>query len=178
MMKQKLLFGIVAACLLFSGLGEVRLAKACAGYTITVGSTGTLQQELLTQILSLLISQRTGTNIQMARFDSQAELLAAAKRHDIDLLVVAGGTTDAVADLSKQGLVLLAPFGCDNARLVPAFQAATLKRFPALKRLVSKLGGLIDDDTFKRLAEEVNTGSNPRAVAKKFLAEQKLIFGG
>lgn len=175
MMKQKLLFGIVAACLLFSGLGEVRSAKACAGHTITIGSTGTLQQELLTQILSLLISQRTGTNIRVTRFGSQVELLAAAKRHDIDLLVVTDGT---VAALSEQDLVLLAPLDGNNTRLVPAFHMSTMKKFPALKRLINRLGGLIDDDTLERLAAEVSSGSNPRAVAKKFLAEQKLIFGG
>jgi osmoprotectant transport system substrate-binding protein len=180
-MKQKILLGVAVLCLILGGMGGIKPAKACAGYTLMVGSTGTLRQELLTQILSLLISQRTGTNIQMVRYKSQSDLLAAASRHEVDLLVTdAGpsGATDRQRFLSKQGLMLLEPFGCRNAQIAPVFQAATLKRFPALKRLVSRLGGMIDDETMERLEADVISENNLRDVVKKFLAEQKLIFGG
>ena len=181
MTNLKVYFAIVVLGLFFGGPGGVTPAKACAGYTITVGSTGTLQQDLLTQILSLLISERTGTNIQIVRLDSQTDLLAAAGRHEIDLLVVdtgPAGSVDIHQSLSDQALIPLEPFGCRNAMIAPVFQSATLKKFPALKRLVNRLGGMIDDKTLERLEAEVTGSRNPRDLAKKFLTEKKLIYGG
>jgi osmoprotectant transport system substrate-binding protein len=180
MMKQLLLGGIFF-CLIFCGSGAVTPAKACAGYTLILGSNGSLQQELLTQILSLLISQRTGTTIQLVRYASQAELLAAASGHEVDLLVVEvnpAGTIDSRQVLDDSELVLLEPFGYDNAQVAPVFQPAALKRFPALKRLVNRHAGLIDDLALQRLEAEVASNHNQRDVAYKFLSEQKLIFGG
>ena len=60
---------------------------------------------------------------------------------------------------------------------MPAFQAETLKRFPALQRLINRLAGIIDDATLLRLEEELAAGSDLRAAAKKFLTEQNLVFG-
>lgn len=180
MIKQLLLSGMFF-CLILSGTGAATSASACAGYTLILGSNGSLQQELLTQILSLLISQRTGTTIQMVRYGSQAELLAAASKHEVDLLVAAVGpaaTSDSRLVLNDPELVPLAPFGLENSQVAPVFQAATLKRFPALKRLVNRLAGQIDDQTLERLATELASNRNQREVARKFLSEQQLIFAG
>ena len=180
MKRQGFRFGLLLFGLLIPGLAVPPEAAACAGYTITVGSDGSRPQELLTQIMAELIRQRTGTNIRLVRYKSEAELLAAAGRHDIDLLVA---TLDPAVQIgqqpfSEQKLLVLQPFGYLDSRVVPVFRVETLKRFPALRRLVNRLGGKIDDDTLRRLAAQLDDEQNVRAVAKKFLAEQKLVFGG
>lgn len=175
MIRQKLFIGIIALFLFLAGVGNISPVQACAGYTISVGSTGTLQQDLLTQILSLLISQRTGTNIKRVSYNSQAEMVTAAGRHQVDLLVADLGAAGQ-QPFSELGLVPLEPFGYRDAQIIPVFHPETLKRFPALKRLVNRLNGLIDDQTMERL-EAAATDSNLRDVAHKFLSEQKLIFG-
>ena len=128
--------------------------------------------------MSELIRQRTGTKIRLVRFKFQDELLEAAKRKEVDLLVVTTQPTTVKNDLFLEGrLRLLKPFGYQDFQVMPAFQTETLKRFPALQRLINRLAGIIDDATLLRLEEELAAGSDLRAVAKKFLTEQNLVFG-
>jgi len=174
MIVRKFFLSLLIVASVFVGCGSFSPAHACAGYTIIVGSDGSQRQELMTQIMAELIRQRTGTKIQFARFGSQEELLAAAERHDVDLLVVASTQIDLI---NQEKLQLLKPFGFQNDQVMPAFQVATLKRFPALQRLVNRLAGIVDDATLLSLEENLKTAKNLRAVAKKFLTEQKLVFG-
>lgn len=180
-MMQRLLFGGLLLCLILCGAGAVTTARACAGYTLNLGSDGSLQQELLMQIFSQLISQRTGTTIQLVRYESQAELLAAASRHEVDLLVTEVDSTGAIANRrfsADPKLLLLEPFGDRNFRLAPVFQAETLKRFPALKRLINRLAGLLDEPALQGLDVAAASNPNLREVAHQFLTAQKMIFGG
>lgn len=176
LMKRNVLLGLIILCLGFGGVFSASSANACAGHTITIGSNGSLQQNLLVQVMSLLINRRTGTNIKMLRFDSPSELLAAAERHEVDLLV-ADIEEHKVQLLSSTELVTLEPFGFSDAQVAPVFHSATLKKFPALKRLIGRLRGTIDDDTLWKLQHQATGGVNLRELAKKFLLEQKLIFG-
>ncbi len=178
-MLRKFLLGLLVIGLICSGFGELPSARACAGYTLALGTDGSQSQELLAQIMAELIRQRTGTKIQLVRFKSQSELLAAAKRQEVDLLVAVVTQTGAAENnLFHDGqLRLLKPFGYQDSQVLPAFQAATLKRFPALPRLINRLAGIIDDATLLRLQEGLSAGSDLRASAKKFLTEQRLIFG-
>ncbi len=178
-MVTKLLLGLLAMGLVFGLLGEPPRAHACAGYTITVGSDGSSQQELITQIMAELIRQRTGTKIKLVRFNSQAELLMAAEQHAVDLVMVTSAQPAVTGEglLPENMLRQLKPFGYQEGQVMPAFHAATLKRFPALQRLINRLAGEIDDATLQQLLEEVRAEADLRAVAKKFLHERKLIFG-
>lgn len=173
-MGWRILLGLMLVSLVGNDFASFPQAQACAGYTIIVGSDGSPRQELLTQIMAELIRQRTGTKIQFSRFATQGELLAAAERHDVDLLVVAVTQDDL---FSKDQLQVLKPFGYQNSQVMPAFQVATLKRFPALQRLVNRLAGIIDDATLRYLEKSLNAGSDLRDVAKKFLTERNLIYG-
>jgi osmoprotectant transport system substrate-binding protein len=80
-------------------------------------------------------------------------------------------------------LVWLKPFGFSDARYAPEGTVAvaapvvrkdTLKKFPALARLINKLGGSIDDSTMKEL-ETASAAGNSRDVARKFLKENRFI---
>ncbi len=174
MLRQLFVIALFLGPILGS-LGAVSVVEACAGYTISVGSTGTPQQNLLTQVVSQLISERTGTKIQTLRFESQAELLAAAVHHEVDLIVTSVKQVAAVTGAADK-LVLLGPFGLAADQVAPALQVAAMKKFPALKRLLNRLAGTIDDTTLQRLVNDA-AAKNPRAAARSFLIEQKLIFG-
>jgi len=50
----------------------------------------------------------------------------------------------------------------------------SLSRFPALPRLLGKLRGVLDNGTMEELLREA-AGSDPKAVARKFLKSRKLI---
>ena len=46
------------------------VATACVGKTVVIGSKGSVQQDVLAQMLAILISERTGTTAKVVRFDS------------------------------------------------------------------------------------------------------------
>jgi osmoprotectant transport system substrate-binding protein len=58
--------------------------------------------------------------------------------------------------------------------VAPVVRKDTLKKFPALSRLVNKLAGVIDDAAMAELIRE-SSGKPARAVTKTFLKKRKLI---
>jgi osmoprotectant transport system substrate-binding protein len=59
-------------------------------------------------------------------------------------------------------------------RVAPVIRKDTLKKFPALSRLVNKLSGMVDNATLARLVQE-SEKRPAREVAKQFLKEKRLI---
>lgn len=88
----------------------------------------------------------------------------------------------------KFNLVWLNPYGFEypdglkseyknkgiSATAAPVIRKDTLKKFPALSRLLAKLGGKISNETLASLVKSVE-GDNYKAVARKFLKDNKLI---
>jgi osmoprotectant transport system substrate-binding protein len=60
------------------------------------------------------------------------------------------------------------------AQAAPVVRKDTLKKFPALARLINKLGGAIDASAMQRL-EAKAAGENIAAVARQFLKDGQLI---
>ncbi|NIQ95131.1 MAG: hypothetical protein GWO11_05355 [Desulfuromonadales bacterium] len=177
-------------------------AAACVGKTLIVGSKGTVQQDVLAQVLSLLISERTGTSVKIVKVESTRELHEAMLKDDVDIAVEYTGAglveildaepgTDAAAayDLVKErynsehNLVWLKPLGFAESAAVPEgapseaaplVRKGTLKKFPALARLINKLGGTIDDAAMADLEASAG-GDNLRQVARDFLKKKRLI---
>ncbi|MEW6088762.1 MAG: glycine betaine ABC transporter substrate-binding protein [bacterium] len=90
----------------------------------------------------------------------------------------------------KLNLVWLKPFGFEskfykNERdgkqglpciAAPVVRKDTLKKFPALTRLLDKLGGTIDDKTYEELLKKINNETESAGdIARWFLKEKKLI---
>jgi glycine betaine/choline ABC-type transport system substrate-binding protein len=50
-----------------------------------------------------------------------------------------------------------------------------LNNFPALPRLFNKLGSRINDAAYTKLILSVESGGEPKSVAKEFLKSKKLI---
>jgi osmoprotectant transport system substrate-binding protein len=68
-----------------------------------------------------------------------------------------------------------APAGPGAPGLVaPVIRKDTLKKFPALSRLVNKLAGVVDDETLAKLVQE-SEKRPAREVTKQFLKEKRLI---
>lgn len=191
-----LLMGIVLSAAL------VLPAMSCVGKTLVVGSKGTVQQDVLAEMLSVLIGERTGTTVKVVRLDSTAAAHEALMKADLDMYVeyTGVGQVEVLKREAKAGsealfkavketynqdmnLVWLKPFGFEEATVVPqgvSAQAAplvrkdTLKKYPALARLIEKLGGKIDRAAMSRLESEAASKS-PRDVAREFLKSTRLI---
>jgi len=177
-------------------------AGACVGKTLVIGSTGSVQQDLLAEMLSVLISERTGTTVKVVKLDSPAAAHEALLKAELDMDVEYTGASqlqilkgqaiagpqqlfEAVKARYNQdlNLIWLQPFGFDEpaavsvaipAQAAPVVRKDTLKKFPALARLVNKLGGTIDAATIARLEGEAADGS-VHDVARTFLKSNRLI---
>jgi osmoprotectant transport system substrate-binding protein len=180
----------------------VSSAQACVGKTLVVGALDNPQQQVLAEMLSVLIGERTGTTVKVVSVAGHAEAHEAMIRAEMDMYVEYTGVgqvvilkeqpiadSDALYKAVKErynqdlNLVWLKPFGFSDARYAPEGTVAvaapvvrkdTLKKFPALARLINKLGGSIDDPTMKEL-ETASAAGNSRDVARKFLKEKRFI---
>lgn len=90
----------------------------------------------------------------------------------------------------KLNLVWLKPFGFDSKLVkneevkknglscfaAPVIRKDTLKKFPALPRLLDKLSGIIDDKVYVKLLQKVDKEAESASdTARGFLKEKKLI---
>jgi osmoprotectant transport system substrate-binding protein len=193
---------ILLLALALSGLAGWRPAAACVGKTLVVGALETPQQQVLAQLLAILIGERTGTTVKVVPAASHAAAHEALLRADLDMYVeytgigqvqLLGGAPiadpgalyKAVKERYNQelNLVWLEPFGFVDPRLAPAGTVAeaapvvlkdTLKKYPALARLINKLGGVIDQATMQKLEAAAGSG-NAKDVARKFLKDNRFI---
>ncbi|MFC1779787.1 glycine betaine ABC transporter substrate-binding protein [Thermodesulfobacteriota bacterium] len=197
----RILFNALLVVLIITGL-TVPSAQACVGKTLVVGALDNPQQQVLAEMLSVLIGERTGTTVKVVSVAGHAEAHDAMIRAEMDMYVEYTGVGQVVIlkgqpiadsdELYKAvkerynqdlNLVWLKPFGFSDARYAPEGTVAvaapvvrkdTLKKFPALARLINKLGGSIDDPTMKEL-ETASAAGNSRDVARKFLKENRFI---
>jgi len=197
----RILFNALLVVLIITGL-TVSSAQACVGKTLVVGALDNPQQQVLAEMLSVLIGERTGTTVKVVSVAGHAEAHDAMVRAEMDMYVEYTGVGQviilkeqpiadsdelykAVKERYNQdlNLVWLKPFGFSDERYAPEGTVAvaapvvrkdTLKKFPALARLINKLGGSIDDSTMKEL-ETASAAGNSRDVARKFLKEKRFI---
>ena len=177
-------------------------ARACVGKSLVVGAMESPQQQVLAQMLSILISERTGTSVKIVPIIGHAEGHEALLRADLDMYVEYTGIgqvvllndapiadSKALFDAVKGrynrelNLVWMQPFGFSETTIAPAGTVAdaapvvrkdTLKKFPALARLINKLGGSIDAATMAEL-EKACADGNSREVARSFLKKNRFI---
>lgn len=200
MKSLKILFVLLLLAPL--GVTSVPPVSACVGKTLLVGVLDTPQQQVLANMLAILIGERTGTTVKVVPAASHAAAHEALLRADLDMYVeytgigqvqILGGAPiaeqaalyKAVKERYNQelNLIWLDPFGFTDQKQAPAGTVAeaapvvrkdTLKKFPALARLINKLGGTIDLATMQKLEAAAKDG-NAREVARKFLKENRFI---
>jgi osmoprotectant transport system substrate-binding protein len=178
--------------------------EACVGKTVFLGRMPGREQEVLAEIFTWMVSERTGTTIQTKSFPDSRATHAALQTAEIDLYLedqgVAmrdilghqpGGTPTELRDTVRReyeqrfNLVWLEPWGMTGQAaqagvaaaptlVAPVIRKDTLKKFPALSRLVNKLSGVVDDATLARLVQE-SEKRPARDVTKQFLKDKRLI---
>lgn len=183
------------------GVTAVQPVSACVGKTLLVGVLDTPQQQVLANMLAILIGERTGTTVKVVPAASHAAAHEALLRADLDMYVEYTGIGQVqilgaapIADQAalykavkerynqELNLIWLEPFGFLDkqapagtvAEAATVVRKDTLKKFPALARLINKLGGAIDLATMQKLEAGVK-GDNAKDVARKFLKENRLI---
>ena len=200
MMKiRKKLFQVCLLLVLF-GL-VISPAYACVGKTLVIGSTGGLQQEVLANLLAQLITERTGTSVKLVTHETSSSAHQALLKDDLDIYVEYTGVgqltilgAEPLVDAEQLylavknryneelNLVWLDPLGFEATlqgvtiptQAAPVARKDTLKKFPALARLINKLGGKIDGETIARL--EIEAGKHgAKEVARGFLKQNRLI---
>ncbi|HEY5998372.1 MAG TPA: glycine betaine ABC transporter substrate-binding protein [bacterium] len=175
-------------------------AEACVGKTIFVGRLPGKEQEVLAEIFTWMVSERTGTTIVTKNYPDSKAMHAALQTADVDLYLEDPGVAlreilgrpagEAAADVreivrreyeQRFNLVWLEPWGMTGhagmtppTLVAPVIRKDTLKKFPALSRLVNKLSGAINDATLAKLVQDA--AQRPaRDVAKQFLKDKRLI---
>ena len=183
--------------------------EACVGKTVFLGRMPGREQEVLTEIFSWIVSERTGTTIEVKPFADSRAVHTALQTADVDLyledqavalreilgLPAAANRTEQRETVRREyeqrfNLVWLEPWGMSGrpptagqagsggaaapGPVAPVIRKDTLKKFPALSRLVNKLSGVVDDATLDELIRESETRP-VREVTKQFLKDKRLI---
>ena len=158
---------------------------------------------MVSRILSILIHERTGTTVEVKFFTNRTKLLAAVNKHKVNLyldyveraidrLEIDVSSTDESERFKTVkrrfdevlNLIWLKPMGYsgitpDGQALGPASVVVhkdTLKKFPALPRLLEKIGTkvVLDDGLLDYLVNKARS-EKPAKVARNYLKEVKLI---
>jgi len=177
-----------------------RQTDACVGKTLIIGIQNTSEEQFLAEILSVLVNERTGTTVNIRVYHDAQEVYQAVKKGEVNILIE--NTERALVllnrpveknakkayDISKEefrknfSLVWLQPFGLflQDGEKYPSYCSFvitidTLNNFPALPRVINKLSGTLNDETYLKLMKSLDTGGKPRTVARDFLKSRKLI---
>ncbi|GAB4559324.1 MAG: lipoprotein [Geothermobacteraceae bacterium] len=169
-------------------------AAACVGKTLVIGTLESPRQQVLAQLLAVLITERTGTTVQLKSFANVKQRHEALLKHDLDMVIEQTGVASSeilgqkpVEDAealyqavkesynSELNLVWLKPLGFRlDGDAAPVVRKDTLKKFPALARLINKLGGRIDQQAIAQLEQQA-AAQPPEQVARLFLKQNRLI---
>lgn len=169
-------------------------AFSCVGRGISIGALNNPRDQIVAQVLAILINERTGTAVNITEFSDKEAMHKNLAEGQINLAVehtnfalsqlgleVPQDPSQAYSavkaaylkDLNLVWLPLLGFSGeqADFGQAAPVASKETIKKFPALPRLIAKTKGLLSDETLEPL---VHAG-NPANAAREFLKEKKLI---
>jgi osmoprotectant transport system substrate-binding protein len=194
-MKKTLFIVFIAMLFIFPPM-----ADACVGKMLRIGAVGSADGYLLSEMLAIMINERTGSTVNVKFYKNTAELYEAVRSREVDILIENTATAmeilnqSAGANLTKtyetvkstyekeKGLIWLKPFGSLSGKegqapsyTAPVLKVEVLSNFPALPRVIDKLAGVINDETYARMIKSMNAGEKPKSVARDFLKSKKLI---
>lgn len=167
-------------------------SNACVGRILTIGISNAANEQLLAELVSQLVSERTGSNVKIVRFNSSQEMYSAVKKGEVSVVIENLERGSQMISRAKEkpsralyenvkkdfrktfNMVWFEPFG-ENQYYAPVIAIEVLEILPALPKLVGKLGGALDEVVYSRLLRSVKSGEVPSAVAKDFLKSRRLI---
>jgi osmoprotectant transport system substrate-binding protein len=167
-------------------------AEACVGKTLFIGVTDSPHELMFAEIISILVTERTGTSVKIVTYKDTGEMYRAVKKGEVGVVIEnadralkflnlpAVGSAKASYEAAKKeyrhdlNLVWLEPFG-GSRYYAPVVAVETINNLPALPKLLNKLAGTVNDDTDAKLTGLVRAGGEPKKVARDFLKTRKLI---
>jgi glycine betaine/choline ABC-type transport system substrate-binding protein len=192
---KKLFILIFALLFMFPPLSE-----ACVGKMLRIGAVSSAEGNLLSEMLAIMINERTGSTVSVTLYKNTSELYEAVKAREVDILIENTATAIQLLNQSaganpaktyetvkttyekEKGLIWLKPFGSLSGKegqapsyTAPVLKVEVLSNFPALPRVIDKLGGVITDETYAKMVKSMNSGEKPKSVARDFLKSKKLI---
>ncbi|MEN8135592.1 MAG: hypothetical protein ABFS18_08670 [Thermodesulfobacteriota bacterium] len=201
-MIQRIFLILLAAIIMLTA--TTAISQACVGRILYVGAMETIESRTMAELLVLLINERTGTNVKIRYYDDNNKLYQAFQSHDeearIDIIIE--NSADAMAYLKKKRLadldqeylevkkiyekdlnvIWLKPFGFRNYKgpdnqsiSAPLIRNDVLTNYPLLPRILTKLSGAIDEQTFTEIIGKVKSGDKAKNVVKNFLRTKKFI---
>jgi len=206
---KKVLLTVVATGLVAVLCAVYWPVEACVGKTVFLGRMPGREQEILTEMFSWMVSERTGTSVQIKPLPDSRAMHAGLQTAEVDLYLedqsvalreilgqaAVGSGADQRETVRREyeqrfNLIWLEPWGMTGrpaqsavagtggpvapGLVAPVIRKDTLKKFPALSRLVNKLSGVVDNATLARLVQE-SEKRPAREVVKQFLKEKRLI---
>ena len=185
---KKILSLVVALCLFSSPV------LPCVGRTLVIGADRSSKGRFAAQVLAILINERTGTTVKIADFPDGEAVHKGLAAGEVDIAVeyvnraaarvglVASEDPESAlkavkaAYMEKLNLAWLPPLGFTErgdprGAAAPVVRKDTLKKFPALPRLIAKTEGVLPDGIMASLAG----AGDPAKAARDFLRGKKLI---
>lgn len=165
---------------------------ACVGRILTIGISKSPNELILAEIVSQLVSERTGSNVKIVRFNSQKDMYSAVKKGEVSLVIEnLDRASEALARIHEKpsrtlydvvkkdyrknyNLVWFEPFG-ESQFYSPVVAIDVLEILPALPKLVGKLAGILNEDTYLKLLKSAKSEVGARDAAKNFLKSRRLI---
>jgi glycine betaine/choline ABC-type transport system substrate-binding protein len=187
MVKKTLLYIFMLSVILLN-----QRVEACVGKTLFIGVTNAPNERLFAEMISVLVTERTGTSVKIVAYKDARAMYSAVKKGEVGVFIdnaeralnILGRPAETnsrtayetakKAYRSSQNLVWLEPFG-GSQYYAPVISLETINNLPALPKLVNKLGGMVNDETCARLLKGVKSDDKPGKVAKEFLKARKLI---
>lgn len=194
-MKYKSVFLLIAFLLLFSFRSE-----ACVGRILNIGIIDSVNENLLAELVSVLINERTGTTVNIKVFDDFGDIYDAVKKEEIGIVIENTDHAMSMLNMPKNGdekkdydiskvefkeklsLTMLKPFGFisgEDGKGEYYYSAVVtedvLINFPALPRVINKLRNISADKRFNKVLTSVRTGKKGKRAARDFLKKKKLI---
>ncbi len=194
-MKHKFIYLLISLLLLLSIRSE-----ACVGRILSIGIVDSVNENLLAELISVLINERTGTTVNIKVFDDFGDIYDAVKKEEIGIVIE--NTDHAMSmlnmpknedekkdyDISKAAfkeklsLTMLKPFGFIAGKkgegenyYSAVVTEDVLINFPALPRVINKLKNITADKRFNKVLTSVRTGKKGKRAARDFLKKKKLI---
>ncbi|MBI4826977.1 MAG: hypothetical protein HY807_11270 [Nitrospirae bacterium] len=192
---KKILSGLLVTVLLFTSAAE-----ACVGKILNIGILNSVEENLLAELISVMVNERTGTTVNIKVYKDSKEIYNAVKNEEISIVIenteralkilgLSGNESDAKAyDVSRDefrsrlNLIWLKPFGIVNMEddggqyyYAPVITEDVLINFPALPRLINKLSDITLDKNYRGMIISIKRGEKARKAAKEFLKKKKLV---